>query len=206
MMSIVPWSDRTVSELATRGWTVLCDFLPPDVVTQLRDEAREGVASDRFHEAGVGRGADHEVENAIRGDRILWIDPTEATPAQHAYWHAIEELQGDLNRELFLSLVSFEAQFAVYAPGAFYKTHVDRFDASDERMISCTLYLNDDWRDGDGGALRLHVLGGPVDVLPEAGTMVVFRSDSVPHEVLVSSRERYSLTGWFRRRSLRVVG
>jgi Rps23 Pro-64 3,4-dihydroxylase Tpa1-like proline 4-hydroxylase len=36
--------------------------------------------------------------------------------------------------------------------------------------------------------------------------MVVFRSDSVPHEVLVSMRERYSLTGWFRRRSLRVVG
>ncbi|MFA6954678.1 MAG: 2OG-Fe(II) oxygenase [Thermoanaerobaculia bacterium] len=206
MMTIVPWSDRTVSELATRGWTVLRDFLPRDVVTQLRDEAREGMAADRFHEAGVGRGADHEVENAIRGDRIRWIDPSEATPAQQAYWHATEELQGDLNRELFLSLVSFEAQFAIYAPGAFYKTHVDRLEASDERMISCTLYLNDDWHDEDGGALRLHVLGGPVDVLPEAGTMVVFRSDSVPHEVLVSSRERYSLTGWFRRRSLRVVG
>lgn len=205
-MSIVPWTDRTVVELATRGWTVLRDFLPRDVVRQLREEARSGVESERFYHAGVGRGADHEVENAIRGDRILWIDPSEATPAQQAYWRAIEDLQNDLNRELFLSLVSFEAQFAVYAPGAFYKTHVDRFETADERMISCTFYLNDDWRPEDGGALRLHVAGGPVDVYPEAGTMVVFRSDSVPHEVLVSNRERYSLTGWFRRRSLRVVG
>lgn len=204
-MSIVPWSDRTVSELATRGWTVLREFLPRDVIRELRDEARAGVAEDRFHAAGVGRGADHEVESAIRGDRILWLDPTEATPAQQRYWRAIDELQADLNRELFLSLVSFESQFAAYAPGAFYRTHVDRFDAADERMISCTLYLNDAWRPQDGGALRLHVLDGPVDVLPEGGTMVVFRSDSVPHEVLVSSRERYSLTGWFKRRSLRVV-
>ncbi|MBI2213752.1 MAG: 2OG-Fe(II) oxygenase [Acidobacteria bacterium] len=204
-MSIVPWSDRKVSELATRGWTVLHDFLPRDVIGQLREEAREGVARDKFREAGVGRGADHEVENAIRGDRILWIDPSDATPAQHVYWKAIEELQNDLNRELFLSLVSFESQFAVYGAGAFYKTHVDRFETADERMISCTLYLNDGWRAEDGGALRLHVEGGPIDVLPDAGTMVVFRSDSVPHEVLSSNRERYSLTGWFRRRSLRVV-
>ncbi len=205
-MSIVPWSDRTVSELATRGWTILRDFLPPEIVKQLREDAREGISRNQFHEAGVGRGADHEVESAIRGDKVLWIDSSDATSAQQAYWHAIEELQADLNRGLFLSLVSFEAQFAVYAPGAFYKSHVDRFDAADERMISCTLYLNDSWSLEDGGALRLHVGGGPVDVLPEAGTMVVFRSDSVPHEVLVSNRERYSLTGWFRRRLLRVVG
>ena len=204
-MSIVPWSDRTVSELATRGWTILRDFLPPEIVSELREEAIRGVADNHFHEAGVGRGSDHEVENAIRGDKILWLDSGEATPAQQAYWRAVEDLQLDLNRGLFLSLVSFEAQFAVYGPGAFYKTHVDRLEASDERMISCTLYLNDAWRLEDGGALRLHVEGGPVDVLPAAGTMVVFRSDSVPHEVLVSTRERYSLTGWFRRRSLRVV-
>ncbi|MGK2857945.1 MAG: 2OG-Fe(II) oxygenase [Thermoanaerobaculia bacterium] len=204
-MSIVPWSDRTVVELATRGWTILRDFLPLDVARRLREEAREGIARNQFHEAGVGRGSDHEVENAIRGDKILWLDPAEATPAQLAYWRAVEDLQIDLNRELFLSLVAFEAQFAVYGPGAFYKTHVDRFETADERMISCTLYLNDAWRLEDGGALRLHVEGGPVDVLPAAGTMVVFRSDSVPHEVLVSMRERYSLTGWFRRRSLRAV-
>ncbi len=205
-MSIVPWSDRTVSELAARGWTILRDFLQPEIVSRLREEAREGIARNEFHEAGVGRGSDHEVENAIRGDKVLWLDPGAATPAQQAYWRACEDLQLDLNRGLFLSLVSFEAQFAFYGPGAFYKTHVDRFETADERMISCTLYLNDSWRKEDGGALRLHVEGGPVDVLPEAGTMVVFRSDSVPHEVLVSMRERYSITGWFRRRSLRVVG
>ena len=38
------------------------------------------------------------------------------------------------------------------------------------------------------------------DVAPTAGTLVVFLSGDVPHEVLAAGRERLSLTGWFRRR------
>ena len=37
-------------------------------------------------------------------------------------------------------------------------------------------------------------------VLSEAGTLVVFLSADVPHEVLPATRDRLSLTGWFRRR------
>ena len=68
-------------------------------------------------------------------------------------------------------------------------------------MISVVLYLNEGWTDADGGQLRLHLAGGPRDVLPELGTFVIFRSDTVPHEVLPAARPRYSLTGWYRRRS-----
>ena len=35
---------------------------------------------------------------------------------------------------------------------------------------------------------------------PAAGTLVVFMSGDFPHEVLPASRERLSLTGWYRRR------
>ena len=52
----------------------------------------------------------------------------------------------------------------------------------------------------DGGALRLYLASGELDVWPEAGTLVLFRSADVLHEVLVNRRERLSLTGWFRRR------
>ena len=44
--------------------------------------------------------------------------------------------------------------------------------------------------------------GRSFDVLPRGGTLVVFLSDRFPHEVLPARRERLSLAGWFRRRSL----
>ncbi len=37
-------------------------------------------------------------------------------------------------------------------------------------------------------------------MLPQLGTLAVFLSANLPHEVLPATRERLSLTGWFRRR------
>ena len=57
------------------------------------------------------------------------------------------------------------------------------------------------WTEDDGGCLRLYTDGGGeeapagaapsyVDVEPKAGTLVVFRSDLVPHEVLDTTAPR----------------
>lgn len=43
------------------------------------------------------------------------------------------------------------------------------------------------------------------DVLPTGGCLVVFMSGEVPHEVMPATRDRLSLTGWFRRRATEVV-
>jgi len=158
-----------------------------------------------FDRGGVGRAGEHAIRSEIRGDSIRWISGEPATEARERYFTAIEELRLYLNRELYLGLRSFEAQYAVFPPGACYKKHVDRFSSSDERTISCLLYLNADWSEGDGGALRLHLGGGPLDILPRGGTVVVFRSELVEHEVLPARRERFSLTGWFRQGSLQDV-
>lgn len=39
------------------------------------------------------------------------------------------------------------------------------------------------------------------DVLPQAGTLMVFMSAQWPHEVLPATRDRLSITGWFLRRA-----
>jgi len=39
-----------------------------------------------------------------------------------------------------------------------------------------------------------------LQISPEGGTLVAFLSGRFEHEVLPATRERYSLTGWFRRR------
>ena len=61
------------------------------------------------------------------------------------------------------------------------------------------LYLNEDWKESDGG----HLIGYDQDkvifrVKPELGQMILFRSD-LEHEVMPTQRGRFSLTGWFRK-------
>ena len=187
--------------LSDRGFAFVADWLPPDQVAALAEEAHALSAGGQFKPAGVGRGAGHAVRQDIRGDRILWLDEQAPTPAQARYWAAIEELRAALNRELYLGLAYFEAHYAIYPPGAHYQKHVDRFSDADERVISCSMYLNRAWREEHGGQLRLHLLDGHVDVVPAAGTCVLFRSDTFLHEVLPATQTRLSVTGWFRRRS-----
>ncbi|HMV50490.1 MAG TPA: 2OG-Fe(II) oxygenase [Blastocatellia bacterium] len=196
---------EAVADIAAQGWTVKKDFLPPETIAALRTEAEQLRQGDEFRSAGIGRSDGYALRPDIRGDHIRWLDEHAPTPAQKVYWEAIEELRGELNRELFLSLATFEAHLAIYPPGAFYQKHLDRFSDADERLISCTLYLNDNWQAEAGGQLRLYLPEGSVDVLPEAGTCALFRSDIFFHEVLPATKTRFSLTGWFRRRSLKLL-
>jgi SM-20-related protein len=113
----------------------------------------------------------------------------------------MDSLREAMNRGLFLGLEDFESHFALYPPGAFYLKHVDRFRDDDRRMVSAVVYLNDAWLPEQGGQLRMYLdEGAQYDVVPIGGCLVVFLSGEVPHEVLPASRERLSLTGWFRRR------
>lgn len=197
--------DALIRDLVDRGWAIGGGLLEDDVLDALLAEARAAWQQGDLRPAGIGRLEGHVVEPGIRGDHIRWITEEQPSLARERYFALMGELREALNRELFLGLRAFEAQLAVYPPGTFYRPHVDRFADADERVISCLLYLNRAWVPEDGGALRLHVEGGPVDVPPLAGTLVVFRSRDVRHEVLPAHRDRYSLTGWFRRGSLRDV-
>ncbi len=119
---------------------------------------------------------------------------------------ALDALRVALNATLFLGLVSFEAHYAIYPPGAGYRRHRDRFFDDDARVLSCVLYLNADWTAEQGGALRIYGEDGiERDILPIAGTLVCFRSERFDHEVLPSTRERLSLTGWFKRRGTQTA-
>ncbi|MGE0886265.1 MAG: 2OG-Fe(II) oxygenase [Blastocatellales bacterium] len=192
-------------ELAQQGWTVLTDLLPPETISALSAETHQLWQQQGFRAAGTGRLGGYAIRPNIRSDHIHWLDERNLTEPQAIYWQTIEELREELNRELFLSLSSFESHYAVYPPGALYQKHLDRFNNADERAISSTLYLNEDWKEEYGGQLRLYLRDSYFDVFPSAGTCVLFRSDMFFHEVFPATQPRFSLTGWFRRRSTRPV-
>jgi len=165
----------------------------------------EGLALDAeglLAPAAVGHGGGLTHASTLRGDRIAWLDRIDAAraPELHAFVAALETMRGALNRALLLGLEEVEPHLAVYPPGAGYARHRDRFADDDARVLSLVLYLNPAWREADGGALRLHLVDGPRDVLPASGTLVVFLSDRVEHEVLPATRDRWSVAAWFRRR------
>ena len=54
--------------------------------------------------------------------------------------------------------------------------------------MTAILYLNGSWQEGDGGVLRLYHTGGAggerrVDVPPRRGSLVLFWSHRIAHEV-----------------------
>ena len=165
----------------------------------LRDEALAMQRAGRLHPAGTGRGSGRR-EAGLRGDATAWIDPRECGPATAQWWAGMDALRIALNRRLLLGMQALEAHFACYPPGAGYARHRDRFADDDARVLSLACYLNADWPDDAGGALRLHLPGGPRDIAPRPGFVVLFLSDEVEHEVLPATRERWSIAGWFRRR------
>ena len=191
---------QIVDDLATRGWSQQNIFLPQDLTRALAAECRKRAAEGELAPAAVGRGPSSEIREGIRGDHIQWIEPGQAEVCD-SYLALMDSLREALNRGLFLGLEDFESHFAMYPPGAFYLKHVDRFRDDDRRMVSAVVYLNDDWQPEQGGQLRMYLdEGAQYDVVPVGGCLVVFLSGEVPHEVLPASRERLSLTGWFRRR------
>ncbi|WLG84621.1 2OG-Fe(II) oxygenase [Pseudomonas cucumis] len=191
---------RIVDDLAERGWSQQNIFLPLDLTRALAAECRKRAAEGELAPAAVGRGPFSEIREGIRGDHIQWLEPGQVE-ACDSYLGLMNSLREAMNRGLFLGLEDFESHFALYPPGAFYLKHVDRFRDDDRRMVSAVIYLNDGWLPEHGGQLRMYLDEGfEHDVVPTGGCLVVFLSAEVPHEVLPATRDRLSLTGWFRRR------
>lgn len=191
---------QIIDDLAARGWSRLDNVLPATLTHELAEECRKRARAGALNPAGVGRGQGLAVREGIRGDSIQWLEHGQSAPSD-GYLQAMDELRSALNQAFYLGLEDFECHFACYPPGAFYQKHLDRFRDDDRRTVTAVYYLNEAWQTEHGGALRLYLADDTeLDVLPSAGTLVLFISAELPHEVLPATRERLSLTGWFRRR------
>lgn len=191
---------RIADDLYVQGWSICPDYVPENLRTALLADLAAQEEAGRLTLAAVGRDAAQTVETAIRNDRTLWLAGRDLAPA--AYLDLMGRLRLDLNRRLILGLFEYEAHYARYDAGGFYRKHVDALHGERNRVVSTVTYLTPDWVESDGGHL---VLYDAVDqdreitrVLPVAGTLAVFLSEDVPHEVLPPARPRNSIAGWFR--------
>jgi SM-20-related protein len=184
--------------LAEQGWAFTPNFLPPAITAQLTGDI--STMRDAMHAATISQARTANPE--IRGDSILWLEEENSTSAQRDLAHIFESLRLHLNAELQLGLFDFECHAAMYPAGAFYRKHLDQFQTNNQRTLSTVLYLNHDWEPEHGGQLRLYLQDDEhMDIQPTGGTLVTFLSNRFWHEVLPATRERLSITGWFKTRS-----
>jgi SM-20-related protein len=182
--------------LAEHGYAVVDQFLSQDEVNAILASESFTAEKNDFRKAGIGKKEAHQINEAIRGDFIRWLDRRTAHPAVLVYLDRLQELMQYLNRSLYLSLKDYEVHMTVYPAGSFYKRHLDQFKKEDHRRLSVICYLNTDWKEEHGGQLRMHIDGDTIDFLPLAGRLICFRSELIEHEVLPATRERLSITGW----------
>ena len=209
-------ANQLCDNLVQQAWSQHDHFLSRELILSLAAECRALHEKNSLKQARIGRAQETHIQTNIRSDQIAWLEAGQSA-ACDAYLQIMDQLRITLNQALYLGLEEYESHFAFYAPGAAYSKHLDRFHSDDARTVSVVLYLNEDWQTEQGGALRLYPQQSPPqspqqsptqspqentsqDIYPEAGRIAIFLSADMPHEVLPATRDRMSLTGWFKRR------
>ncbi|KAL3786880.1 hypothetical protein HJC23_013801 [Cyclotella cryptica] len=197
--------------LATYGYYTTTNFLQSSSVSILRSQAitlrKQGRYEQSYSEKLEGhtiRRFDKRGVYACEPDgRDYYTAPDLITYIATLLRTLPEALNGEsFTKEMDLSPSSFNAKLAVStAGGSRYPCHIDNpvgNDGGDVRKLTCILYLNPGWVEGEGGEIRLFVKeddGGhverkdavkKVDLSPVGGRLLLFWSDEIPHEVLTT--------------------
>ena len=232
--TIINQASQIVNSLTTNGYYTTTNFLPPSMISTIRAQAITLRANGRYEKSwsekivnGKAQRFDKEGVYACEPDgQDYYTAPdliTYMSVLLQTLPSAINECDTSTSN-IELSNTSFNAKLAVTLPGGHkYPLHIDNpqgVSVGDIRKLTCILYLNPNYNVGkDGGELRLFLPSKEdgkkkelevVDITPEGGRLILFWSDSIPHEVLAtaslddddesqsssSDLDRYALTVW----------
>lgn len=190
--------EQIIRDIQQNGWLLRPQFLSVEDVRKLNLYIKEN--RKNFVPAKVGK--DKQRVESVRGDYTLWVDPIDPPEVMKPILGFLQDLQRELNLNFYMGLKEFECHLAFYPAGTFYQKHLDRFSKDSSRSFSFVFYLNEEWKEEDGGELVLYNKAGEVvkTIYPTPGTFIGFLSEEFPHEVKVSQKERRSFTGWMHTR------
>jgi SM-20-related protein len=185
-----------IDQFEQHGWAEIKGFMNETDSAGIRSEIIEIQNNNGFRQASIGKQDSKSVDTSQRGDFIRWIDAQQAPNYTRLYLDKMTALIEQLNYTFYLGIRDYECHYAHYPPGTFYKKHVDRHKNGSPRRVSSVLYLNADWQPSDGGELVIYEPeGNEHRIQPLQGTLAIFLSE-LEHEVLLTSRDRMSITGW----------
>jgi len=207
-------SQNDLDALTSKGYVVIENFLPETLQEGLRQDVRSLRNQDRFSVAKIGQDSTNTLNTKIRVAETCFLGRNKLSDSPNASRSQLYDILDLIRRDLPQPLDNALSEFlyAYYPSGGFYRRHRDAIpgSASILRKYSLLLYLNKDWKEEDKGKLRMHMDSGGdelptdqepnfMDVAPKGGTLVLFDSAQVPHEVLDTQAERVAIVGWFNR-------
>jgi SM-20-related protein len=174
------------------------NFLDKTLSAHLKANLQALYAGKMLNLAGTG-GKSNLTHNAlVRSDVIYWLDRNHDDQHENSFFDLMDQFIAHLNETCYTGITSYEFHYTMYAPGTFYKKHIDQFKDNDSRKYSMIIYLNEDWQPADGGELCVYHADKQERISPTGGKTVFFKSGELPHEVLVTHKPRMSITGWLK--------
>ena len=182
--------------LEIKGWYTSDDLISENLVDQLSSYFNSIYGARDFTCAKVG--THKSLQTQVRVANTFWIDEWQDEPLKELST-VFTQLMRSVNSTFFLSMKRWESQFASYPKDGFYKKHLDQLRGENHRQLTLILYLNDCHH---GGELVIYDRDNKMKIdatiSPKKGTVVMFFSGQIYHEVLPVLEPRYSLTTWFR--------
>ncbi|MEO6812702.1 MAG: 2OG-Fe(II) oxygenase [Ginsengibacter sp.] len=173
-------------------------FLNESLAGHLKENLTNLFARNKMQLGGTGNNAIVDHNNLVRGDSIHWLDRAHNDDHENSFFDLMDLFVKYLNENCYTGINNYEFHYTLYQPGTFYKKHMDRFQNNDSRKFSMIMYLNTDWIAGDGGELCIHHEAGLQNISPLNGKAVFFKSNELEHEVLMTHKDRMSITGWLK--------
>ncbi|MEQ8908856.1 MAG: 2OG-Fe(II) oxygenase [Vicingaceae bacterium] len=191
--------EQLIEQIVEQEFAISDHFFPNNTLVGLLNHLKRLQEKEQMKKAGIGQAVEHEINRQIRGDEIKWLPKESRLDFEIEFNRQIQSFMSYLNRSCFLSLNDFEFHYTCYPEGTFYKKHIDRFQHDSSRQISFIVYLNQNWEASHGGEVVVYPHNkGAVKVAPTWGRVLCFRSHELAHEVLATSKLRYSVTGWLK--------
>jgi SM-20-related protein len=174
------------------------DFLSKSLSLKLKANLAALYGNDQMQFAGTGGNKNVQYNQLFRSDRIYWLDRKHNNAPENSFFDLMDEFINYLNQTCYTGITGYEFHYALYEKGSFYKKHLDQFQHNDSRKYSMIMYLNSEWKEGDGGELCIHHHDHVENIAPVGGRTVFFKSNELEHEVLLSNKPRMSITGWLK--------
>ncbi len=174
-------------------------FLSDDLAQHLKENLLSLLQQKLLTPAGIGNNAVTSHDTAVRSDLIYWLDREHNNEYENDFFDLIDDFIKYLNRSCYAGIKSYEFHYSLYETGSFYKKHLDQFQNNSSRKYSMVSYLNDDWHTIDGGELLIYQNYNNQKINPTQGKTILFKSDELQHEVLITKKRRMIITGWLKR-------
>ncbi|EGC32716.1 hypothetical protein DICPUDRAFT_81472 [Dictyostelium purpureum] len=221
------FSKESLEQLEKQGYLIIDNFLNNnEIIDSIYNESYTQFKENKLIEAGMNKGNEKWKDKSIRGDYIKWIhrgsnsrvedeEFSKSIPNINLLLDRLDSIRNEFDSVIpHFKSVKTQTQLAVYLKGGRYVKHRDSFYSSDSstlsRRITMIYYGNKDWKQGDGGELRLYKENNNhpnnsncnnsnefIDIAPISDRLLVFLSPFLEHEVLSCNFEpRIAITTW----------